>query len=148
MDCLHAARRPHRSGEVVTLLALIVITSGVRCGGDSPTAPSSSTAIWSLALVPHTDQLAVGAVVDLTLEATLRDGSTAIMSPLWGTDNPGVLLVKPLSTSRTGAEPTDKPEVVDHYLRGQVTASGPGVATVYADCAHGRGRQVIRVVAR
>lgn len=147
MNPLHAPRRSHRHVEVA-LVVLIAVASGARCRGESSTTPSLSLAVSSLALVPHTEQLAAGDVVDMTLEATLRDGSAAIMSPVWGTDNPDVLEVKPLSTSRTGAGPAEKAEVVDHYLRGQVTAQRPGVASVFADCDHGRGQQVIRVVAK
>jgi hypothetical protein len=147
MSSLHTARRSRAAVELVTLLVVIALAFGIQCGRESPGAPSPST-VSKLALVPHTEQLVVGAVVDLTLQATMLDGSIAILSPEWGTDSPDVLLVRPLSTSRTDSWPDEKVVVVDHYLRGQVTAQSPGVATVFADCPYGRGQQVIRVVAR
>jgi hypothetical protein len=145
---LAAAPRPRGPLVAVAPFAALAFAALVQCGGQAPAAPTPSLAVSSLAIVPWTDEMLTGSVVDLTLQANLRDGTTAILSPTWWTDNPGVLLVKPLSTSRTSWEPGEKVEVVDHYLRGHVTALATGVATVYADSPHGRGHQLIRVVAK
>jgi hypothetical protein len=144
---MHTARRLRISLKVAALLGPIALASGIACGGASAAGPTPSNTT-ALQIVPHTEQLAVGSVVDLTLLATLADGTTIVVTPEWWTDNPDVLLVKPLSTSRTDSWPDEKAAVIDHYLRAQVTAQNAGVATVFADSPYGRGQQVIRVVAR
>jgi len=140
MAVLHAA---HRSPlGLLPTLAFGVLAVLMQCRG-APTAPSAIPV--ALSIVPSTTRLAVGDEVDLTLQAYITATSVAIMSPAWWTDDSGVLQVKPLSTSRSGEEPGTKAEVIDHYLRGHVTALAPGTASVFAECQHGRAELRVTV---
>jgi hypothetical protein len=106
-------------------MALAGLTTLAACG--SPTKPGSvePDRVTSLALTPGTDLLKVGASMNLSLEASFSNGTKQTMSVVtWGSDNPAVAQVS----------------------GGRVVAVGPGEATVYGDCQHGRAQRRIRVV--
>jgi hypothetical protein len=113
------------------------------CG--SPTEPSDP--MPSLAILSPADVVRVGASVDMTLHADFADGRSTIITPVWSTDRPDIVTVKPLSASRQGAPPEDgKTGVVDHMLVARVTGLAPGDAMVVAESRYGRCARPIRVM--
>ena len=124
-------------------LAMLVLCA---CSGRSPTAPSSAP---DLSIVSPTDVLRVGESVDVTLQAIFSDGRSTSITPVWGTDRPDILLVKPLSASRQRATPEDgKTGVIDHMLFARVTGLAPGDALITADNGYGWCSRPMHVTAQ
>ena len=124
---------------------LLAYFAFVSCGSDSPTAPSETP---QLSILSATDTLRVGASVDMRLQVVFSDGRSTLITPVWGTDRPDVVLVKPLSASRQGATAEDgKTGVVDHMLFARVTGLSPGDAQVTADSRFGSCSFPVRVLA-
>lgn len=126
---------------------IAVLLLFISCGG-SPGQPSKAGAV--LTIVSSTDVLPVGASVDMTLQAVFADGSSTLITPLWGTDHPEIIDVQPLSASRqvsTGVGAEEKTGVIDHILFARVTGLAPGDAQVTAESAFGTCRRAIHVVA-
>lgn len=129
----------------VLLLGLAALVPLLSCGG-SPARPSEIT----VTILSSTDVLRVGASVDVQLQVAFSDGRTTLITPVWATDRPDIIHVKPLSATRQGEfgdQPTQKTGVVDHMLFARVTGLAPGDATITADSRYGSCGRPIRVIA-
>jgi hypothetical protein len=136
-------RRSHQGLFRLVLGVLLTFFLLVSCGG-SPAAPSETP---RLSILSATNILRVGASVDMTLQVVFSDGRNTVVTPVWGTDHPDIVLVKPLSASRQGATMEDgKTGVVDHMLFARVTGLSPGEALVTADSRFGSCSFSIRVI--
>jgi hypothetical protein len=107
-----------RSWAQAAVLAAMIL--GLPACGGSPTGPERVT----LALTPGTDFLAIGQTADFNLTGSHANGVQETMQGTWGSDNTQVATVND----------------------GHVVAVGPGQATIYADCTHGRATRLLRVV--
>ncbi len=123
----------------------VTVLLAAACGSpERPSEPSPTLTITS-----PKDVLRVGESVDVVLEAAFSDGRTTVITPLWGTDRPDVIHVKPLSASRQGGwEGWDqRPPSIDHMLFARITALAVGEAMITAQTQYGTIRRPIRVVA-
>ena len=125
----------------LTLLGLVLLASvlSVACGkeGGSPVGPTppvnptpTTPTIASIAINTPSTTLAIGSSAVFTATATMSDGTSRTLdSATWGSDNPSVATVAAATT----------PGAVE------VTAVGPGSATIYADAEGRRGTVLIDV---
>jgi len=121
-------------------LCVLVITLSLSCGSDSnsPTGPSGGIAptdfvsietqrtVTSLAVSASETTLMVGATTTLYATATYSDGTSAVINPLWSSNDPAVATV---SSS------------------GTVTAVAPGTVTVIASNEGRSGLLDVTVIA-
>ena len=129
------------------LVGLTGLVAALSCGGP-PAGPAELPP--SLTILSPTEILRVGESVDVRLQAVFSDGRTTLITPLWGTDRPDIIHVKPLSATRQGElgdAPEQKTGVVDHMLYARVTGLAPGEAMVIADSRYGSCSRPVRVVA-
>jgi hypothetical protein len=135
-------------GSLASLPQVWTVLLLLSCGG-SPAGPSDAGV--TLTILSPLDTIRVNTSVDMTLQAILSDGQTTVITPLWSTDRPEIVTVKPLSASRQGqaGEEWDgsKTGTVDHILFARVTGLSPGDAYVIATSRYGTARRPIRVTA-
>jgi hypothetical protein len=111
-----------RVSATLAVVGVLILLGG--CGSKSPTRESPIRNVTGVSLLPGTDFLKVGQTATFTIEAAYADGTRAPMTATsWGCDNPNVATVS----------------------GGTVTAVGPGEATVFGDCQHGRATRRLRV---
>jgi hypothetical protein len=136
-----------RRGSLASLPQVWAVLLLLSCGG-SPAGPSEAGV--TLTILSPLDTIRVSTSVDMTLQAVL-DGRTTVITPVWSTDRPEIVTVKPLSASRQGQAGEDwdgtKTGTVDHILFARVTGLSPGDARIIASSPYGTARRAIRVTA-
>jgi hypothetical protein len=119
----------------------------IACGGGAPSAP---TATPRLSILSTADVVTVGAFADMQLQIVFADGRMTMITPVWSTDRPEIVDVKPLSASKQAGAgegwPDTKTGTIDHMLFARVTGLAVGDARVIADSSYGTVTRAIRVV--
>lgn len=136
-------RRPHSP----FLNALPFLPFLLSCGG-SPAQPTGAGV--TLTILSPADVIRVGGSVDMRLQVVFSDGGTRLITPVWTTDRPAIVQVKPLSSSQQmeAGEWTDiKPGPMDHILFARVTGLAAGDALVIAQSNYGTVTRPVRVTA-
>jgi hypothetical protein len=117
----------------------------IACGG----APSAPTATPRLSILSTADVVTVGAFADMQLQIVFADGRITMITPVWSTDRPEIVHVKPLSASKqagAGEGWDTKTGTIDHMLFARVTGLAVGDARVIAESSYGTAARPIRVV--
>ena len=106
------------AGAVVCLIVSTVISCGGGDGG-TPTAPTSVTprTVTSVAVRASTTSLKVGATATVMARATYSDGKSAVITPTWESNAPGVATI-------STAGPVDNTGTVTAVAEGTTTITG------------------------
>ena len=106
------------AGAVICLSVSTVISCGGG-GGRTPTAPTSVTpmTVTSVAVRASTTSLKVGATATVMARATYSDGKSAVITPTWESNAPGVATI-------STAGPVDNTGTVTAVAGGTTTITG------------------------
>jgi len=121
------------------VLAAVLFITACGGGGSSPVAPSSTstaavtTTVTSLSITASTTTLNVGDTATVTATAAYSNGTSAVITPTWTSDNPAVLTVTASGTVTAVAGGT---------ATVTATASGRGATALFTVTASGSGREV------